>query len=80
MCLVDTKRHREARAWLEDAVSQFPDRTEFKIALARVLATSPDDRVRDGQKAIAITQELFKSQRTTALGETDVGVLMPHNS
>ena len=70
MCLVDTKRHHEARAWLEDAVSQFPDRTEFKIALARVLATSPDDRVRDGQKAIAITQELFKSQRTTVLGET----------
>ena len=70
MCLVDMKRHREARAWLEDAVTQFPDRTEFKIALARVLATSPDDHVRDGPKAIAITQELFKGQRTTVLGET----------
>jgi tetratricopeptide (TPR) repeat protein len=70
MSLVDVKRHRDARAWLEDAVSQFPDRTEFKIALARVLSTSPDDRVRDGQKAIAITQELFKGQRTTELGET----------
>jgi tetratricopeptide (TPR) repeat protein len=70
MCLVDLRRHREARAWLEDAVEQFPDRTEFKIALARVLATSTDDHVRDGQKAIAITQELFKGQRTTVLGET----------
>lgn len=70
MSLVDIKRHRDARAWLEDAVRQFPDRTEFKIALARVLSTSPDDRVRDGQKAIAITQELFKGQRTTELGET----------
>jgi tetratricopeptide (TPR) repeat protein len=70
MSLVDAKRHREARAWLEDAVAQFPDRNEFKIALARVLSTSPDDRVRDGQQAIAITQELFKGQRTTVLGET----------
>jgi tetratricopeptide (TPR) repeat protein len=70
MCLVDMKRYRDARAWLEDAVNQFPDRTEFKIALARVLATSPDERVRDGQKAIEITQELFKGQRTTVLGET----------
>ena len=70
MSLVDVKRHRDARAWLEDAVSQFPDSTEFKIALARVLSTSPDDRVRDGEKAIAITQELFKGQRTTVLGET----------
>jgi hypothetical protein len=40
------------------------------MALARVLATSPDDRVRDGRRAVAITQELFKGERTTALGET----------
>jgi tetratricopeptide (TPR) repeat protein len=70
MSLVDAKRHREARQWLEDAVTQFPDRTEYKIALARVLSTSPDDRVRDAQKAIAITQELYKGERTTVLGET----------
>jgi tetratricopeptide (TPR) repeat protein len=70
MCLVAAKRHRDARDWLEEAVRQFPDRTEFKIALARVLSTSPDNRVRDGQKAIAITQELFAGQRTTVLGET----------
>ncbi|HKF68290.1 MAG TPA: tetratricopeptide repeat protein, partial [Vicinamibacterales bacterium] len=33
-------------------------------------ATSPDDRVRDGQRAIVIAQELFKGEHTTALGET----------
>ena len=70
MSLVDAKRHREAREWLEEASKQFPDRTEYKIALARVLATSPDDRVRDAQQAIAITQELYKGERTTVLGET----------
>jgi tetratricopeptide (TPR) repeat protein len=68
--LVDAKRYREAREWLEEAISQFPDRSEYKIGLARVLSASPDDRVRDGQKAIALTQELFKGQRTTILGET----------
>ncbi|HUK34549.1 MAG TPA: tetratricopeptide repeat protein [Vicinamibacterales bacterium] len=70
MCLVATKRYREAREWLEASVKQFPDRPELKIALARVLATSPDDRVRDGQQALTITHELFKGQRTTELGET----------
>jgi tetratricopeptide (TPR) repeat protein len=70
MCLVQTRRYKEARDWLDEASRLFPDRTEFKIGLARVLATSPDDRVRDGRRAVAITQELFKGERTTALGET----------
>lgn len=71
MCLNDLKRYGDARAWLEQAVNEFPDRVEFKISLARVLATSPDDRVRDGGRALAIARELFKTQEhTTALGET----------
>ncbi|HXD73783.1 MAG TPA: tetratricopeptide repeat protein [Vicinamibacterales bacterium] len=71
MCLQDLKRYRETRAWLEDAVKDAPDRVEYKIALARVLAASPDAAVRDGQKALDLAQELFKlPQHTTALGET----------
>jgi tetratricopeptide (TPR) repeat protein len=70
MCLVQMRRHKEARDWLDEASMLFPDHNEFKIALARVLATSPDDRVRDGRRAVAITQELFKGEHTTALGET----------
>jgi tetratricopeptide (TPR) repeat protein len=70
MCLVHLRRDRDARDWLDEATRLFPDHPEFKIALARVLATSPDDRVRDGQRAVAITQDLFKAERTTALGET----------
>jgi len=70
MCLEQTHRYREARDWLDEATRLFPDRTEFKLGLARVLAASPDDSVRNGQRAIAITQELFKGERTTALGET----------
>jgi tetratricopeptide (TPR) repeat protein len=70
MSLVQAGRHVEARDWLDEASTRFPDRTEFKMGLARVLATSPDDRARDGRRAVAITQELFKGERTTALGET----------
>ena len=71
MCLNDLKRYRETRDWLEEAVKEAPERSEYKIALARVLATSADDRVRDGKRALDIARDLFKApQHTTALGET----------
>ena len=71
MALYDLKRYGDTRDWLEQAVKDNPDRQEFKIALARVLATCPDARVRDGKRALDIAQELFKTpQHTTALGET----------
>ena len=70
MCLVDLKRYRDARDWLDEAAREFPDRGEYRMALARVLATSPDQRVRDAPRALAIAQDLFKGDHTTALGET----------
>jgi tetratricopeptide (TPR) repeat protein len=63
-------RYREARDWLADAMVLAPDRPEFSHALARLLVTAPDDKVRDGQRAMAIVQQLLKGQKTTALGET----------
>jgi tetratricopeptide (TPR) repeat protein len=71
MSLYDLKRYRDTRDWLEDAVKQFPDRQEYKIALARLLSACPEAGIRDSQRALAIAQELFKGpQHTTALGET----------
>jgi tetratricopeptide (TPR) repeat protein len=71
MALYDVKRYAETRDWLEQAVKDNPDRQEYKIALARVFAACPDPRVRDGKRALDISQELFKApQHTTALGET----------
>ncbi|MEP7308002.1 MAG: tetratricopeptide repeat protein [Acidobacteriota bacterium] len=63
-------RYLEARDWLTEATANAPDRPELKHALARLLATAPDDRVRDGRRALALVQELRKSQKTTDLGET----------
>lgn len=71
MSLFDLGRDRETRDWLDESVTLFPDRVEYKIALARLLSASPDERVRDARRALAIAQDLFKMQsHTTAVGET----------
>lgn len=70
VALVRLGRHLEARRWLEDAVARQPDRPELAHALARVLAAAPDARARDGRRALAIVQELLKSNQSVELGET----------
>jgi tetratricopeptide (TPR) repeat protein len=71
MALVQLRRDRDARDWLDESVRLYADRTDLKIALARLLAASPDDRVRDGRRALAIAQQLFDSgEKSTSLGET----------
>lgn len=49
---------------------RYPDRLEYKSALARLLAAAPDDRVRNAKQALAIIDRDFKGQRTTEIGET----------
>jgi tetratricopeptide (TPR) repeat protein len=70
MALVRLRRYAAARAWLEDALRSRPDQPELSHALARLYAAAPDAAVRDGQKALAITQELFAVAQTTDVGET----------
>lgn len=70
MALVHLGRYREARASLERASATFPDQPGFAHALARVLAAAPDDGVRDGRRALAITERLLMSQRTIELMQT----------
>jgi tetratricopeptide (TPR) repeat protein len=68
--LVRLGRYQEARVRLERAAKAFPDQPGFAHALARVLAAAPDDRVRDGARAVSIMAELLKTQRTLAMAET----------
>jgi len=70
MALVRLRRYREARDWVTDAMQRHPDRSEFKHALARLLAASPDDGVRDGPRALALVDELLTGPKSPALGET----------
>jgi len=70
MALVRLGRYREARDRLDAATKTYADQPGFAHALARVLACAPDDAVRDGARALAITQALLQSQRTLELAQT----------
>jgi tetratricopeptide (TPR) repeat protein len=70
LALVDLRQYQDARAWLTEAIERQPDRPELAHALARLLAAAPDDRVRDGRRAMEIVQNLLKDQKGTDLGET----------
>ena len=70
MGLVRLGRYQEAKSRLESAMKTFPDQPGFAHALARVLAAAPDDRVRDGARAVSLMNELLKSQQTLAMAET----------
>jgi tetratricopeptide (TPR) repeat protein len=70
MGLVRLGRYQEAKSRFEAAVKTFPDQPGFSHALARLLAAAPDDRVRDGTRAVSIMTELLKSQQTVPMAET----------
>lgn len=70
VALVQAGRYREARERLVEGMTRFPEQSLFAHGLARLLATAPDDRVRDGQRAMALVQEVLKQGRTLDLGAT----------
>jgi len=70
MMLVKLHRDREARDTLAEAAKAPGDQTVFVHALARLLASSPDDRVRDGRRSMELVQQLLQRGRTPELGET----------
>ncbi len=70
MGLVRLGRYQDAKSRLEAAMKTFPDQPGFAHALARLLAAAPDDRVRDGARAVSLMNELMKSQQTLPMAET----------
>ncbi len=70
MSLAQLGRYGEARDRLTAARQTGPDRSIFTHGLARLLATAPDDEVRDGQRALTLVQEMLTKGRTLELGET----------
>ena len=70
IALVRLRRYGDARAWLEESVRVQPDRPELAHALARLLASAPDARVRDGQRALAMTKQLASTNSNTEVGES----------
>jgi tetratricopeptide (TPR) repeat protein len=70
LALVQLKRYEAARDALVEDLGLYPDRTEFSHALARLLAAAPDDRVRDGRRALTLAQQLLKQPASNDLRET----------
>lgn len=68
--LIRLRRYADARTSLEESGRVLPDETELTHALARLLATAPDPRVRDGARALQIVQGLPPAARTAEAGET----------
>jgi len=70
MTLVRLRRYQEARDRLVEGMKAHPDQPLFSHALARLLAAAPDDRVRDGRRAMKLADELLKQQQSIELAET----------
>ena len=70
MALVRLGRYPEARTVLNEAMARRPEQPGFAHALARVLAAAPDDRVRDGRRALELVQALAAEYRTASVAET----------
>ena len=70
MALVQLGRYQQARDQLMDSLKTHPGEPTLSHALARLLAAAPDDRVRDGTRAMTIVQALITQGRTIELGET----------
>jgi tetratricopeptide (TPR) repeat protein len=68
--LAQLHRDREARTEMMAGMKEFPDQLIFQHGLARLLATSPDDNVRDGNRAMTLVKGLVERGRTLELGET----------
>jgi tetratricopeptide (TPR) repeat protein len=70
MALVALRRYGQARDRLTEGMEVYPDQPRFAHALASLLAAAPDDRVRDGRRAMMLMQELIKEQKSVDLDET----------
>ncbi len=68
MILTKLRRYRDARQALTEA--SVSGDLVFTHALARLLATAPDNAVRDGRRAMELVQQMLQRGRTLDLGET----------
>lgn len=70
VALVRLDRFPDARDSLTEGLVLQPGDPALTQALARILATSPDARARDGARALALAQALARQSQTLDVGET----------
>ena len=62
MALVQLSRHEEALSLLEKGLQVFPGHADMTHAVARLLAASPDPKIRNGMRALQLLKGLFENQ------------------
>ena len=62
MVLIRLKRYSEAKARLQEGHSLLPEDAGIAHALARILAACPEQEIRDGLRALQLTQQAYQSQ------------------
>ena len=70
MAYVRMERYDAALERLERGLDANPEDRMFQHALARILASAPDDGLRDGERAMTILEPLLAEAPDLALGET----------
>ena len=70
LCLIRLGRHSDARARLDKDLIAFPAEAAFAHLLARLLAASPDDSVRDGVQSLMLIEELSTRLQDATFAET----------
>lgn len=70
MTLLLGEDYVQALSVLDRSVAALPDSVSLKHLLARLLATSPDESVRDGGRALELAQEVLDLQASLVHSET----------
>ena len=70
MAMLLGRRYAEARVGMERSLAERPTDIDLAHLLARVLAAAPDDRVRDGERARRLAEQIFEAAPTLERAET----------
>jgi len=70
MANVKAGHYATARESLEHALTAHPGTPEIINTLARILATAPSAKVRDGPRALELARTLFETRRDPDVGQT----------
>lgn len=70
MALLLAENYAEARVRVEESLVEQPTNVELAHLLARVMATAPDERVRDGERARQLAERLFDAAPSLERAET----------
>lgn len=68
--LIRLRRFDEARNYLAEAITLYPNELSFANAEARILAAAPEEKVRDGPRALRFIQPVLRRVRAVDTLET----------